>query len=134
MSRGTYQEGRVGCQPGSVPNPLIDSYPVPERLPVRKASVDGCRFRSLHFAFCVTLLALLPGCALLGGSRAQPIGEIHLFGLPTALAIPGSTLPGGIGVRIYASEAGGAHGLPIKQGRLEVLVFDQAAVGLNPQK
>jgi hypothetical protein len=79
------------------------------------------------------LLALIPGCALLGRSAPPPIGEIHLFGLPTALTLPGSSLPAGVGVRIYASETNGSRGLPVQDGRLDVLLFDQSAVGLNPQ-
>jgi len=77
------------------------------------------------------LLVVMAGCAGLGGGGAHAIGEIHLFGLPTAINIPGTTQPGGIGVRIYASEVGGSRGVPIRSGRLDVLMFDQPAEGLD---
>jgi len=79
------------------------------------------------------LLWLVAGCALFEGGGAKLIGEIHLFGLPTALTVAGSSQAGGVGVRIYASEVGGSQGVPIRNGRLEVLMFDQASAGLDPQ-
>jgi len=82
---------------------------------------------------CGCALALLSGCASLGGGGGSTIGEIHLFGLPTAINMPGTTMPGGIGVRIYASEIGGSRGLPIRSGRLDILMFDQPAEGLDPK-
>ena len=87
---------------------------------------------------CLTLpallLGLLSGCATVdGGGGSKTIGEIHLFGLPTALTVAGSSVPGGVGVRIYASETGGSRPLPIRRGRLEVLMFDRPSAGLNPQ-
>ena len=69
----------------------------------------------------------------MGDRAAGPVGEIHLFGLPTALTVAGSSVAGGVGVRIYASEAGGSRGIPIQRGSLEVLMFDQAAAGVDPQ-
>ncbi len=91
------------------------------------------RDRWLGTTLSAFLLLLVPGCALFGHAGAQRIGEIHLFGLPTALTAPGSSLPGGVGVRIYASQVGGSQGLPIVKGRLEVLMFNQSATGLNAQ-
>jgi hypothetical protein len=79
------------------------------------------------------VLVLPSGCGTLGGGASKPVGEIHLFGVPTALTIAGSSVAGGVGVRIYASEVGGTRGIPISQGRLEVLMFDQSAAGLDPQ-
>lgn len=78
-------------------------------------------------------LVMVAGCATLGGRASNPVGEIHLFGLPTALTVAGSSVAGGVGVRVYASETGGSRGIPIHHGRLEVLMFDQSAAGLNPQ-
>ncbi len=79
------------------------------------------------------LLVVAAGCSTLDGG-SKPVGEIHLFGLPTALTVAGSSQAGGVGVRIYASEVGGSKGIPIKTGQLEVLMFDQSAAGLDPQK
>ncbi len=73
------------------------------------------------------------GCAGLGRGGGPPIAEVHLFGLPTALTAVGSSEPNGVGIRVYASAAGGSQGIPIRQGHLDVLVFDQSAEGLNPQ-
>jgi len=87
----------------------------------------------LETILSVLLPLLLSGCALFGHAGAQRIEEVHLFGLPTALVAPESSLPEGIGVRVYASEAGGSHSLPIQEGRLDVLMFDQSATRLNPQ-
>ena len=91
------------------------------------------RCRCLLLTLPALVLALLPGCAAFSGGSSHPIGEIHLFGLPTALTIPGSALPAGVGVRIYASETGGSRGLPVRKGRLEVLLYDQSAERLIPQ-
>jgi hypothetical protein len=77
------------------------------------------------------LLGLAAGCAGLAGGG---IGEIHLFGIPTALMnMEGQPGAGGIGLQVYASEAGGARGVPIRQGRLEILMFDAAPAGLDPR-
>jgi hypothetical protein len=86
-----------------------------------------------RFLLPAMLLVLAAGCASMDGGGGKAIGEIHLFGLPTALTVAGSSVPGGVGVRIYAGETGGFRGLPIRRGRLEVLMFDHSAAGLDPQ-
>lgn len=71
----------------------------------------------------LTLALLAPGCASLpGGGRA--VGELHLFGASTPLNLDTRPGPDGVGVRLYASAAGGAEGIPIRDGILEVLLFD----------
>lgn len=87
----------------------------------------------LVMALTSVLLVAAAGCSSLGGG-SKSVGELHLFGLPTALTVAGSSVAGGVGVRIYASEAGGSRGIPIKKGQLEILMFDQSAAGLDPQK
>lgn len=47
-----------------------------------------------------------------------------MFGVPVALELDGKPGPDGIGVRIYASARGTAHGLPIRRGTLDVLMFE----------
>jgi hypothetical protein len=92
-----------------------------------------CLSRWLQVTPPAIFLVLAAGCGSLGGGSSHSVGEIHLFGLPTALTVAGSSVAGGVGVRIYASETGGSRGIPIRRGRLEVLMFDQSAAGLNPQ-
>ncbi|MEN9676501.1 MAG: hypothetical protein RIS76_2397, partial [Verrucomicrobiota bacterium] len=48
------------------------------------------------------------GCATGGG---QSVSELHLFGVPVALNLDPTPGPDGIGVRVYASDAGGAEGV-----------------------
>lgn len=87
-------------------------------------------------AICLALLlALLVGCGTTGGGggNSGSVQEIHLFGLPTALTMAGSSVAGGVGVRIYASTSGGSKGLPLRQGTLEILLFDQSPTGLDAQ-
>jgi len=64
------------------------------------------------------------GCATGNGGRSEAPAELHLFGLPVALNLDGKPGPDGIGVRVYASAAGLAKGVPITRGTLEVLMFD----------
>lgn len=52
------------------------------------------------------------------------IQELHLFTVPSAMDLDGKPGADGFEVRIYASTAEKAKGLPINQGRLEVLMWD----------
>lgn len=74
-------------------------------------------------AFALALL-IAGGCATGAGDRGEALAELHLFGLPVALNLDGKPGPDGIGVRVYASAAGLAKGVPISRGTLEVLMFD----------
>jgi len=60
-----------------------------------------------------------------------PVGEIHLFGFSKALR--GSHGLEGVGIQVFASKLGVAHGVPILRGRLEVLMFDRSDSSLNPR-
>lgn len=75
---------------------------------------------------------LLVGCST-GSSpsraRGGPVGELHLFGVPVALNLDGRPGPDTLGLRIYASAAGAARGIAIRQGQLEVLMFDGTVSG-----
>lgn len=75
------------------------------------------------WAFALALL-IAGGCVTGAGSRREALAELHLFGLPVALNLDGKPGPDGIGVRIYASAAGLAKGIPITRGTLEVLMFE----------
>ena len=61
-----------------------------------------------------------------GFGRADVIRELHLFVLPVPLtAKPGGPAEG-IGVRVFASSAERATGVSVRDGKLEILVFDSA--------
>jgi hypothetical protein len=77
-------------------------------------------------ALLLTTLAM--GCAT--GGRGGAVAELHLFGVPVALNLDGVPGPDGIGVRIYASTSDVARGVEIRQGVLEVLMFE-GAVGAD---
>ncbi|MBL9167906.1 MAG: hypothetical protein JNN07_09215 [Verrucomicrobiales bacterium] len=61
------------------------------------------------------------GAVVRSSSRIQ---ELHLFTMPSALDLDAQPGPDGFEVRVYASTAEKAKGLPINQGRLEVLMWD----------
>ncbi|MFZ9854893.1 MAG: hypothetical protein ACO3I0_07225 [Limisphaerales bacterium] len=67
-------------------------------------------------------LLLVTGCA--GLSTGGRLTELHLFGVPVALNLGSKTGPDGIGLRLYASTADVAKGIPIREGVLEILMFD----------
>ena len=86
---------------------------------------------------CIVVLWILgAGCG--GGGKAarggrDTVADLHLFGVPVALNLDGVPGPDGIGVRIYASGPGIARGVAIRQGTLEVVLFegvvDAGAIG-----
>jgi len=81
-------------------------------------------------AFCCLTLLL----ALLGGCTTAPdavIREIHLFGVPVALDLDQNSGPDGFAVRVYASNGREATGVPIKNGRLEINLYDGGKAKIN---
>lgn len=74
------------------------------------------------------LAALAAGILLATGCAGFPTGgrltELHLFGVPVALNLGSKSGPDGIGLRLYASTADVAKGIPIREGVLEILMFD----------
>lgn len=81
------------------------------------------------------VLAAGTGCA--GGRRgadaggprrsgADGVAEVHLFGLPVALDLDGRPGADAVGVRVYASDGARARGIPIRSGRLEIVMYDGA--------
>lgn len=78
--------------------------------------------------------ALLLGCLLLGAcatdggsrSRSGRIDEVHLFGLPVAVNLDPVPGPDGFSIRVYASSTAEPRGVAIRDGSLEVLLFDGA--------
>lgn len=79
------------------------------------------------------LLGLLPGGAVFV-LAAEPEGiavrsrsriqELHLFTVPSALDLDGKPGPDAFEVRVYASNADKAKGIPITQGSLEIMMWD----------
>jgi hypothetical protein len=95
----------------------------------------ACRF-GLALVSALFLGLGASGCATKHApAPAHPSGrveEIHILGL-----MKGSRGPKGLEgfrLRLYASDAGVARGVPIKNGRIEILMFDRAdATVLNPR-
>ena len=79
----------------------------------------------------VLLLWAAVSCDTVRTGGSGQVGEIHLFGFSKALRGPRGI--DGVGIQVFASEPGVAHGIPILRGRLEILLFDRGDSGLNPR-
>jgi hypothetical protein len=73
----------------------------------------------------ITLLLFLSGCASSGPGQSG-IEELHLFGLPVAVNMDSRPGADGFSVRVYASGTKEARGLVVRNGTLEILLFDGA--------
>ena len=62
------------------------------------------------------------------------ISELHLFGKPLALNLDGLPGPDGIGVRVYASTSTKAQGIPIREGQMDILMYDGGGGSGEPRK
>ncbi len=80
------------------------------------------RRRTAIWVVVLSGLVVLTGCA--GLSTGGRLTELHLFGVPVALNLGSKSGPDGIGLRLYASTADVAKGIPIRDGVLEILMFD----------
>ncbi len=102
----------------------------------RRAAMKRFQSAPLALALAIVVVAGLgSGCAGKsdrprsrggGGGGNGIVDEVHLFGVPVALDLDGRPGPDGVGVRVYASEGGRAHGVAIRDGHLEILMFDGA--------
>ncbi len=72
----------------------------------------------------VILMFLNIGCGTRGTLAGGSPAELHLFAVPSAIQVGERPIVDGIGVRIYASAAGKAQGVPLRSGRLEIVMFD----------
>ena len=94
-----------------------------------RVPIDRTRRAALGSLLALACVVLgTPGCAT-RTHRPSPRGrsaieEVHLFGVPVALHLDGRPVPDAVGVRVYASNNGRAHGLAIARGRLEIVMFD----------
>ncbi len=83
-------------------------------------------------AIGLAALALaLPGCATSESSRSD-IAEVHLFGLPVALNLDNVPGPDAFSIRVYASTAQQPKGVTIRQGTLDIVLFDGAFAPNQP--
>jgi hypothetical protein len=69
------------------------------------------------------LFLLLTACATFSSSSAS-IDALHLFGLPVTLNFDGAPGSDGFAIRIYATQNGEPKGSPIRQGEIEIWMFD----------
>jgi hypothetical protein len=65
-----------------------------------------------------------PGLRLCHLPDASVIRELHLFGIPVAVNMDQEPGPDGFALRVYASNGRAATGIPIKAGRLEIVMTD----------
>jgi hypothetical protein len=70
-----------------------------------------------------TLALALPGCVSSDSSRSD-ITEVHLFGLPVAINLDNVPGADAFSIRIYASTAQQPKGVSIRQGTLDIVLFD----------
>lgn len=104
------------------------------------------RFAGLHSGWAACALGLFLLCHGLAGCVSGPakgsgfgsggsadIEELHLLGVPVALK-PSRTGPAeGFAVRVFASSRRTAKGMTIRQGTLDILMFDGALAGADPR-
>ena len=90
--------------------------------------------RGVWLAGVLGLLAIGGGgCTSLSGDGGdEAIEGLHLFGAPVALSMDRRKGPDGFGVRVFASVAGRAKGVPLRRGTLEVLMFDGSLGDADP--
>ncbi len=73
-------------------------------------------------------MAWLVGCTIAGkhgtSEPSGPIDTLVMLTAPAAVDIAPPLGPDGIAMRIYATSSSNSRALPIKDGRLEVLMFD----------
>jgi hypothetical protein len=69
---------------------------------------------------------LLIGCGTLSDGRNEGVDAVHVFGLPVTINM--DTRPGadGFAVRAFVTKNGGAKGVTINNGTIEILMFDGA--------
>jgi len=74
---------------------------------------------------CAVAIAafLAPGCGTIGGT-SHGIDEVHLFGLPAALNLDNVPGPDAFSVRVFASNSSLAKGVAVRQGALEIVLYD----------
>ena len=93
-------------------------------IPVRRTVVVGLVGLALAAAGCSST----GGAGRSGGSGGGRGGieEIHLFGYPNAMNLDSRPGPDGFGIRFYLTQNGKARGVEMRQGRIDVLMFDGA--------
>ena len=79
----------------------------------------------IRIALALTLLAGA-GCARrsMGPSGKLPVVELHLYSLPVAVNIDSQPGADGVAVKIYGGNPQAPGPVPIRDGSLEILMFD----------
>jgi hypothetical protein len=78
--------------------------------------------RTLATALAALALAL-QGCVSSDSSRSD-INEVHLFGLPVGINLDNVPGADAFSIRVYASTAQQPKGVVIRQGTLDIVLFD----------
>ena len=91
----------------------------------RAAHWAGAALASLALLAWVALL-WLTGCASGTSGGASAVRDLHLLGVPVAVSLDRSRTPNGFAVRVYASNGKEAKGISIRDGKLELLLYDGA--------
>ena len=67
---------------------------------------------------------VLAGCGTLSGGKREGVDGVHVFGLPVTIIMDTRPGPDGFAVRVFVTKQGGAKGTTIRNGAIEVLMFD----------
>jgi len=79
--------------------------------------------------FSLLAMVLLAACVTTGGGGA--VNEIHLFGMPVVANLDSKPGADGFAVRVYITKSGNAKGASVRQGVVEILMFDGVAGGAD---
>lgn len=111
---------------------------------VERAATLGSWSRVLLSGLLCGLVLAGFGCGGRGGSSPRSggwfsgggarIDEIHLFGMPVAVNMGRSLGADGVVVRVFCNNLTHAKGLEIRQGTLELLLFDGTVSDTDPMK
>lgn len=112
-----------------------------QQPPQLKSSITGC-----HRGWVACALGLVLACVGLAGCVSGPargsgwgsggvseVEELHLLGVPVALKTSRTGPAEGFAVRVFASSRRTAKGMTIRQGTLDILMFDGALAGADPR-
>ena len=101
-------------------NPLRDTArPIGPGSSLRPAVLLACASLAWIALFWLT------GCAS-GSSGGASVRDLHLLGVPVAVSLERSRTPNGFAVRVYASNGKEAKGISIRNGKLELVLYDGA--------
>lgn len=97
------------------------------RTRVANDVVGGSAVRAAWVALaCAALLTTMCGCAGgVGAKRGEPAVEsLHVLSVPVAVDFDGVPGPDGFALTLFAKGPKSAKGVPLPEGRLELLMYD----------